>query len=234
MGASLSFIVGLVVAFLITGAAFLLLARDKMRADHQWYIEVHGASPGLFTLFMVVLFGRSAPAAAEPRDEAAVATIAATQESEEPASEDEPPTSSEDYQDKRDPLEIGGDYIGMGALFLVKAAAQHEAQEVMAEVYEDEPYDVRERHAIALSTAGRISLRAALLLRIFGEHCEKVARAFQEKGASPSRDQDAWWPDVDALVAMAEREHREASARRERAPLRVVELPDEPENDGGA
>ncbi|MDC3958453.1 hypothetical protein KEG38_31645 [Polyangium jinanense] len=235
MGASLSLIVGFAVTVLVTGAAFLLLARDKMRADHQWYIEAHGASPGLFTLFMVVLFGRSAPAAAEPRDEVAVAAIAAPEESrEEPASEDDAPASSEDYQDRRNPLEIGGDSISMGALFLIKAAAQHEAQEVMAEVYKDEPYDVRERHAIALSTAGRISLRAAFLLRIFGERCEKVAGAFQAKGASPSHEQDAWWPDVDALVELSEREHRKATAPREQAPLRVVELPDEPENDGGA
>lgn len=233
MGASSSLVVGFAVAVLVTGAAFLLLARDKMRADHQWYIEAHGASPGLFTLVMIVLFGRAAPAAAEPRDEAAVAAMVAP---EEPAPEDEPPAEDEDedYQDKRDPLEIGGDYIGMGALFLVKAAAQHEAQEVMAKVYEDEPYDVRERHAIALSTAGRISLRAAFLLRMFGERCEKVARGFQEQGASPGRDPEAWWPDVDALVELAEREHRKGATRREHAPLRLVELPEEPENDEGA
>ncbi|HVK68218.1 MAG TPA: hypothetical protein VM694_27355, partial [Polyangium sp.] len=189
MGTSSSLIAGFAIAVLVTGTAFLLLARDKMRADHQWYIEAHGASPGLFALFMIVLFGRSAPASAEPQDEAAVATIAAPEETpEEPASEDEPPAASEAPRDKRNPLEIGADYIGVGALFMIKAAAQHEAQEVMADVYKDEPYDVRERHAIALSTAGRISLRAALFLRMFGERCEKVARAFQEQGATPSRD----------------------------------------------
>ncbi len=238
MGTSLSLFVGFVVTALVTGAAFLLLARDKMRADHQWYIEAHGASPGLFTLFMIVLFGRAAPASAEPQVDA-VATLTqphhpeALEETsdEEVTSEEEPPTSSEDYADDRGPLEIGGDYIGMGALILLKNVAQHEAQEVMGEVYKDEQYDVRERHAIALATAGRVSLRAALLLRIFGDRCEKVARAFQEQGASPSRDPEAWWPDVDALVEMAERERRKTTPQREPGPLRLVELPDDPDND---
>lgn len=235
MGASLSLVVGFAVTVLVTGAAFLLLARDKMRADHQWYIEAHGGSPGLFTLFMIVLFGRAAPASAEPKDEATVAAIAAPEEShEEVASEDDAPSSSDDYQDTRHPLEIGGDYISMGALFMVKAAAQHEAQEVMSEVYKDEPYDVRERHAVALATAGRISLRAAVLLRVFGTRCEKVARTFQEQGVTPSRDPEAWWPDVETLVEMAEREHGKATGRREPPPLRVVELSEEPENDKGA
>lgn len=45
MGASSSLVLGFAITVLVTGAAFLLLARDKMRADHQWYIEAHGASP---------------------------------------------------------------------------------------------------------------------------------------------------------------------------------------------
>lgn len=188
--------------------------------------------PGLLTLFMIVLFGRPAPASATPREDAIITATAEPQErSEEPAAEDEPPASSEDYEDNRSPLEIGGDYISMGALILIKAAAQHETQDVMSEVYKDESYDVRERHALALAAAGRISLRAAVLLRLFGARCEKVARAFQEQGASPSRDPEAWWPDVERLIEMAEREHRQATPPRKPAPLRLVELPKDPEND---
>ena len=93
---SVSIIIGLAIALVATGSFVLIFARDKMRADHQWYVETYRASPGLLTLLAIMFFGRSAPASASPLERDRVAEIAPPRPGEHAEVRDEEPSDGQE------------------------------------------------------------------------------------------------------------------------------------------